>query len=173
MKVKAAPSGEPERGRDEAAPVDFPLETSVGYQVRMVYRAMQRLLQTKIGPHGVTLGMWYYLRALWAEDGLTQRELSHRIGTMEPTTLGAIQTMERSGLVRRVRSRDDRRKVHIHLTKKGRDLERLLMPLAVDVVEASVTAFSPEEVAQLLKFLKAIRDNIEVGPGELAVHEDE
>src|ERR687894_1049478 len=106
MKAKAARSGEPESGGEEDPPVHFPLDASVGYQVRMVYRAMQRLLQTRIGPHGVTLGMWYYLRALWSEDGLTQRQLSHRIGTMEPTTLGAIQIMERNGLVRRVRSRD-------------------------------------------------------------------
>ena len=102
--------------------VHFPLEASVGYQVRMVYRAMQRLLQSRIEPHGVTLGMWYYLRALWSEDGLTQSELSRRIGTMEPTTRGAIQAMERSTLVKRVRSKDDRRKVHIRLPKKGRDL---------------------------------------------------
>jgi MarR family transcriptional regulator, organic hydroperoxide resistance regulator len=173
MKVKAARSGRLESGQDEVPPVHFPLETSVGYQVRMVYRAMQRLLQTKVGPHGVTLGMWYYLRALWAEDGLTQRELSQRIGTMEPTTLGAIQTMERSGLVKRVRSKDDRRKVHIHLTKKGRDLERRLMPLAVEVVEASVAGFSPEEVQQLLKFLKSIRNNLEATQTDLAVSDEE
>ena len=173
MKAKAAPSGEPEGRRKEDAPVDFPLETSVGYQVRMVYRAMQRLLQTRIGPHGVTLGMWYYLRALWSEDGLTQSELSRRIGTMEPTTLGAIQTMERSGLVSRVRSKDDRRKVHIHLTKKGRDLERLLMPLAVEVVETSVAGFSPEDVQQLLRFLRSIRDNIEATQTDLALLDEE
>jgi DNA-binding MarR family transcriptional regulator len=173
MKVKAARPGEPDGKRDADAPIDFPLETSVGYQIRMVYRAMQRLLQTRIGPHGVTLGMWYYLRALWSEDGLTQRELSHRIGTMEPSTLSAIQIMERNGLVRRVRSRDDRRKMHIHLTKKGRDLEKLLMPLAVEVVEASVAGFSPDEVRQLLKFLRSIRDNIEVSQGDLTLHENE
>jgi DNA-binding MarR family transcriptional regulator len=139
----------------------------------MVYRAMQRLLQTRIGPHGVTLGMWYYLRALWSEDGLTQRELSHRIGTMEPTTLGAIQAMERRGLVKRVRSKDDRRKVHIHLTRKGRDLERLLMPLAVEVVDTSVAGFSPDEVQQLLKSLKAIRNNIEASQGDLAMADED
>jgi len=152
--------------------VHFPLDTSVGYQVRMVYRAMQRLLQTRIAPHGVTLGMWYYLRALWHEDGLTQRELSRRIGTMEPSTLSAIQTMERRGLVKRVRSRDDRRKVHIHLTKKGRDLEALLMPLAVEVVDTSVAGLSPNEVALLLKFLKSIRDNIEAGHADLALADE-
>ncbi len=158
---------------EETMQVRFPLEASVGYQVRMVYRAMQRLLQSKIEPHGVTLGMWYYLRALWSEDGLTQSELSRRIGTMEPTTLGAIQAMERSGLVKRVRSKDDRRKVHIHLTRKGKDLEAMLMPLAVEVVDASVAGFSPQEVNRLLKSLKLIRDNIEAGQAGTAGPGDE
>ena len=66
------------------APIDLPFDDIVGYQVRMTHRALQRYLQTKIAPYGVTLGMWYHLRALWAEDGLTQRELSRRIGLMEP-----------------------------------------------------------------------------------------
>ncbi len=162
MKVKVARADDPDKeGEGAASKVHFPLEASVGYQIRMVYRGMQRLLHTRIGPHGVNLGMWYYLRALWSEDGLTQSELSRRIGTMEPTTLGAIQSMERSGLVRRVRSEDDRRKVHIHLTKKGRDLERMLMPLAVEVVDTSVAGLSPAEVKLLLKFLRSIRNNLE------------
>lgn len=170
MKAKAASAFDDQHGgpENDVPRVDFPLETSVGYQVRMVYRAMQRLLQGEISPHGVTLGMWYYLRALWSEDGLTQSELSRRIGTMEPTTLGAILTMERSGLVRRVRSKDDRRKVHIHLTKKGRELEGMLMPMAVEVVDRSVAGLSPSEVGLLLQFLKTIRDNIEGGQAGIA-----
>ena len=173
MKQNAARPREKVRDRDVGPKVDFPLDTSVGYQVRMVYRAMQRLLQTKIGPHGVTLGMWYYLRTLWSEDGLTQRELSRRIGTMEPTTLSAIQAMERSGLVKRVRSEDDRRKVHIHLTKKGRDLEAKMMPLAVEVVDISIAGFAPEDIAQLLAYLKAIRANIETNQADLALVDGE
>jgi DNA-binding MarR family transcriptional regulator len=172
MDGKPARSGAPEERRREE-PVHFPLETSVGYQIRMVYRAMQRLLQTRIGPHGVTLGMWYYLRALWSEDGLTQSELSRRIGTMEPTTLSAIQSMERSGLVKRVRSGDDRRKMHIHLTKKGKDLEALLMPLAVEVVDTSVAGLSPAEVKLLLTFLRTIRDNIDINQAEMTSSDED
>jgi DNA-binding MarR family transcriptional regulator len=168
MTLKRARSDEAHRGAEEPAHVHFPLEASVGYQVRMVYRAMQRLLQSKIEPHGVTLGMWYYLRTLWSEDGLTQSELSRRIGTMEPTTLGAIQAMERSGLVKRVRSKDDRRKVHIHLTRKGKELEAMLMPLAVKVVETSVAGLSQQEVSLLLRSLRSIRDNIEAGQAGVA-----
>ena len=87
-RAKAAGRRHPRRVRPQ--PFDLPLEKSVGYQVRMTHRALQRYLQVKIGPHGVTLGMWYFLRILWREDGLTQRELSYRIGTREPTTLIAI-----------------------------------------------------------------------------------
>src|SRR4029079_13282323 len=101
------------RRRTQRSPVpafDLPLEKSVGYQVRMTHRALQRYLQAKIGPHGVTLGMWYFLRFLWRQDGLTQRERSDRIGTREPTTLIAIQAMRRLGLVARGRDRTHRRK---------------------------------------------------------------
>jgi DNA-binding MarR family transcriptional regulator len=141
--------------------VDLPFEASVGYQVRMTHRALQRRLQALIQPHGVTLGMWYFLRALWREDGLTQRELSRRIGLMEPTTLGAILAMEKAGLIRRVRNRADRRKVNVFLTAKGRKLRDRLMPLAVQVVTEAVAGFSPQEVRLLLDMLGRVQGNLE------------
>ncbi|MGQ3027215.1 MAG: MarR family winged helix-turn-helix transcriptional regulator [Ferrovibrionaceae bacterium] len=141
-------------------PTDLPFENSVGYQIRITHRLVQRYLQSKIEPHGVTLGMWYFLRALWHEDGLTQRELSRRLGTMEPTTLTAIAAMEKAGLVTRVRNATDRRKLNVFLTEKGRGLKAALLPLAVEVVHAATDGFSPAEVRQFLKFLGAIQANV-------------
>jgi MarR family transcriptional regulator, organic hydroperoxide resistance regulator len=140
--------------------VDFPFEESVGYQVRAAHRSLQRFLQVKIEPYGVTLGMWYLLRALWHEDGLTQRELSRRIGIMEPTTLAALNGMERRGLVRRVRSKTDRRKWHVRLTPKAQELKAQLIPLARDVVNTAVAGVTPADVEQLLKLLGAVQQNI-------------
>jgi MarR family transcriptional regulator, organic hydroperoxide resistance regulator len=138
----------------------LPFADSVGYQVRATHRALQRFLQVKIEPHGITTGMWYFLRALWHEDGLTQRELSDRVGTMEPTTLSAILIMEKKGLVRRARNRDDRRKWHIHLTSKGRALKTRLLPLAREVVDTAVQNLSQGEVAQLLKSLAKVQESL-------------
>lgn len=151
---------------------DLPFEVSVGYQVRMTHRALQRYLQSKIEPHGVTLGMWYLLRALWSEDGLTQRELSRRIGLMEPTTLAAIVAMEKIDLVKRVRNRSDRRKINIFLTRKGHRLRDKLLPLAMQVVGDAVDGFSTREVEALLKLLKGIRRNLESRAGPVAMPED-
>ena len=138
----------------------LPFEKSIGYQIRTTNRLMTRYLQQKITPHGVTIGMWYFLRVLWRKDGLTQRELSHIVGTMEPTTLTAIKSMEKKGLVRRVKNDADRRKINIFLTEKGRDLQKELIPLAKEVVDDSVEGFSDRERSAFLEFLAAIQNNL-------------
>lgn len=147
--------------REPNVSVDLPLEVSVGYQIRATHRALQRYLQGKIEPHGVTLGMWYFLRALWHEDGLTQRELAKRTGTMEPTALTAINAMTREGLVTRVRNKHDRRKQNIYLSERGRALKSELLPLAVDVVNQATSGFSERETTLLLAFLRDIQRNLD------------
>ena len=144
----------------------LPFNESVGYQIRLTHRLMQRYLQQTIEPHGVTLGMWYFLRALWHQDGLTQRELSVIVGTMEPTTLTAIKSMERSGIVSRVRNEEDRRKINIFLTPRGKALKESLLPLARAVVDNSVLGFDDGQRHEFLQYLNAIQRNLleRIGP---------
>lgn len=97
--------------------------------LRDAHRAASRVLSHRIAPYGVTIGQWHFLRALWEQDGLTQRELSHKVGMMEPTTVTALGGMERGGLVHRVRNPKDRRKLNVFLTERGRSLERQLRPI--------------------------------------------
>jgi MarR family transcriptional regulator, organic hydroperoxide resistance regulator len=145
---------------DVAPEPHLAFDDSVGYQLRVSHRALQRYLQAMIQPHGVTIGMWYFLRALWDEDGQTQRELSRRIGTSEPTTLNAIAAMERSGLVTRLRDKTDGRKLNVLLTDKGRDLKSVLLPLAIHVVETATVDFTPEQRRALLDQLAAVQRNL-------------
>jgi DNA-binding MarR family transcriptional regulator len=157
--ARRKPAKSPRRG-GAPSKVDLPFAESVGYQIRATHRTLQRFLQLKIEPHGVSLGMWYFLRALWHEDGLTQRELSRRVGTMEPTTLSAILNMEKKGLVRRAQNKKDRRKWHVHLTAKGRALKAELIPLARDVVDTAVQSLSRKEIRQLMDGLAEIQNNL-------------
>ena len=113
----ASRPGKPRKTADGRA--EFPPAESSGYLVRDAHRAFQRLLEKRIAPYGVARGQWYFLRVLWTEDGLSQRELSARVGMMEPTTVIALRSMERAGLIRRVRSSDDKRKAQVWLTPKA------------------------------------------------------
>lgn len=144
----------------EGKDVEFHSETSVGYLLRDTYRAFTKVLQTRIATQGVTIGQWYFLRVLWDEDGLTQRELSQRVGMMEPTTVTALNGMEKRGYVKRVRNADDKRKVNIYLTERGRALRNILLPHAIDVNIRAVAGVSVEDVETLRRTLHAMKRNL-------------
>ncbi len=160
----------PSRTQSPSKAPSLPLDRSVGYQIRMTHRLVQRALQARIERHGVSLGMWYFLRVLWNKDGITQSELSSLIGTMEPTTLSAVASMEQAGLVRREKHSTDGRKVNVFLTEKGRALQAELLPEGIAVVQSAVASFSKREVDFMLALLKVMQANLAAELGEATQH---
>ncbi len=136
---------------------------SLGYLVRDTFRAFTRELESRLAEDGVSIGQWYFLRALWEEDGLTQRELSRRVGMMEPTTVTAVNAMERKALVRRTRDASDRRKINVVLTARGRRLEARLLPKAKAVNELAAAGLSEQDVATLRALLERVKANLDPG----------
>ena len=148
-------------GSDTAEPPEFQPQNSLGYLLRDTYRAFTKVLQSRISAHGVTIGQWYFLRVLWEEDGLTQRELSQRVGMMEPTTVTALNGMEKRGYVKRVRNATDRRKVNIFLTEKGRALRSRLLPHAADVNRIAAKSVSAQDIELIRSVLNTMKDNLD------------
>jgi DNA-binding MarR family transcriptional regulator len=140
---------------------DLPPGQSAGYLVREAHRAFLRALAARVSRHGVSIGMWYFLRALWEEDGLTQRELSRRVGMMEPTTATALESMKRRGLISRTRNARDRRKVNIRLTEEGRRLREVLLPCAIEVNQVALAGIPREQIPLLREQLARIKLNLD------------
>jgi DNA-binding MarR family transcriptional regulator len=141
--------------------IDFSLGGSLGYLVRDANRAFQRLLERRITPHGVTRGQWYFLRVLWEEDGLSQRELSARVGMMEPTTVIALRGMEKAGLIRRSRSRDDRRITRVHLTAKAKRLRSRLLRISQGVNEQGAEGIDAAALDQFRRVVVRMTQNLD------------
>jgi MarR family transcriptional regulator, organic hydroperoxide resistance regulator len=141
--------------------IEFPLAESSGFLVRDANRAFQRLLEKRIAPYGVARGQWYFLRVLWAEDGLSQRELSARVGTMEPTTVIALRSMEKAGLVRRVRSNDDKRRSQVWLTAKAQRLRDELLALARGITDAAEVGIGRDELAMFRRVIRQMAVNLD------------
>lgn len=133
----------------------------VGAKLRDAHRAYNRLLQARLAEEGVTLGMWYFLCALWQEDGISQRQLSRRVGTMEPTTVSALAQMERRGLVQRQRDPMDQRRRVVRLTRRGKSLQDRLQPLQVRLEAPAQLGLDEAETAQLLQLLDRVAENLE------------
>ncbi len=140
---------------------EFPPPLSSGYLVRDAHRAFQRLLERRIAPYGVTRGQWYFLRVLWSHDGLSQRELSARVGMMEPTTVIALRSMERAGLIRRVRSEHDKRKVRVMLTAKAKRLRNELLGVARSITDAAEEGVSARDLAAFRRIIARMTANLD------------
>jgi MarR family transcriptional regulator, organic hydroperoxide resistance regulator len=139
----------------------FPPRLSSGYLVRDAHRAFQRLLERRIAAYGVARGQWYFLRVLWNTDGLSQRELSARVGMMEPTTVIALRGMERAGLIRRVRGDDDRRKVRVFLTAKAKRLRNELLAVARGITEAAEQGIGRHDLAAFRRVVSLMTANLD------------
>ena len=136
------------------------LENSIGYLSRIAFRSFASLTEKYTLEHGVSAGQWRFLRQLWREEGLTQRELSNRVGMREPTTVVALKGLEKAGLVRREPSTVDRRKMHVFLTDKAKALEPLLIPISRDVHEMATEGLSDAEIETLRALLRRVIDNL-------------
>lgn len=140
---------------------DLPHHESAGYLVRDAHRAFQRLLEKRIAPRGVTRGQWYFLRVLWTEDGLSQRELSSRVGMMEPTTVIALRSMEKAGLIRRVRSKDDRRITHVWLSPKANRMRAGLLTLARGINTVAEKGLASDDLATFRRVVMRMTANLD------------
>jgi DNA-binding MarR family transcriptional regulator len=129
----------------------FPPGLSSGYLVRDAHRAFQRLLERRIAAYGVTRGQWYFLRVLWTADGLTQRELSARVGMMEPTTAIALRSMERSQLIRR----------RVFLTPKAKRLRNELLTLARGITAAAEVGIAARDLASFRRVIARMTANLD------------
>ena len=144
---------------------EIPLN-SIGYLLRIAFRSFSRALEKRTLPVGITSGQWRFLRVLWAEDGLTQIELSRRVGMREPTTVTAVNGLERAGYVVRRKSASDRRKVHVYLTARAKRLKAKLIPYVAEVNALGLKGLTPRQATILRKALFKIIDNLSHDDGD-------
>ena len=100
------------------------------------------------------------LRALMAEDGLTQGELCRRTHLKAPTVSAALREMEREGLILRVPDEKDKRATRVSPTERGRAAHEEIRTRLWQVDGILMEGFSEEERATLLSLLFRMRDNI-------------
>ena len=132
----------------------------LAHVIRETTRALVRALTQRLAQHNVSFGHWAFLRILWQQDGLTQRELSEQAGVMEPTTFAALKAMEELGLVERRQLPENRKNVYVHLTAQGRSLKAKLVPLAEEVNRVATRGVPAEDIAAMRRALELMLANL-------------
>jgi len=138
----------------------FSADRHIGTALRETYRAFARTLTQNLAPLGMTLSMWFALRSLWEADGLSQAELGRRIELNPAAVVAVVNALQVAGLVKRRRTRKDRRVYNVFLTAAGRKLRTRATALALQVDARAMRGTKHEEIEQVLEILKRLRSNL-------------
>lgn len=140
----------------------YPSGQSIGRLISVTSRKLQPLLEQRVRDQGVSYGTFYFLRALWEEDRLSQGELASRVRTSAPTTMAALDKLRRDGLVSIRDDPRDGRRLIVALTAKGRRMEDILLPRLERLNQALLRGLSTSQVAALRRMLHLIQDNAKI-----------
>ena len=144
----------------DTGPAPALTDRSLSFLVRQAHRAFVARLADQLVPHDVGTAEWAVLRMLWLEEGLTQVALADRMRVRKASLTSVLSTLERKGFLRRTQRGDDRRKYHLFLTRRGRELETELLPIGAAINRRARAGVDPEDAEFAARVLERIIANL-------------
>jgi len=133
-----------------------PLESHLGYWLRMVSNAVSRNFAREVEAEGVTVAEWAFMRVLYDSDGLAPTALADRMGMTKGAITKLADRLMVKGLLGRMANPDDRRAQTLALTQSGRSLVPRLATLADENDAAFFAGLKPRDRIDLDRILKRI-----------------
>ncbi len=99
------------------------LDNQICFPVYAASRLIIREYQPHLDKLGITYPQYLVMLVLWEEDGITVNDISHKLILNTNTVTPLLKRMETLGLISRIRSEEDERKVIVRLTDKGSELK--------------------------------------------------
>lgn len=139
------------------------MDHSLHYLLMANHAMLQKQLFAGIKDLGLSIGQPKVLDFLKDHDGAVQKEIA-RGCHIEPASLSTILTgMEKSGLLNRQASEENRRIVNVYLTDKGKELSAKITEAFIELEERALSGLTAQERIRVLSILTAIHDNLEAG----------
>jgi len=139
-----------------------PVKTANG--LRPLLLKLNRQLRRELGPVGITGGQAALLHAIRSTSGIGVRALATQEGVSAPAMSGYVDRLEAAGLVRRVRSSEDRRRVGLELTDEGRSVLRSARSRRTAWLAARLKRLDEQELARVEAALPALARLLEETP---------
>lgn len=155
---------------DFYVPGQYRPDQSVGYLMRKVLSSILSRADLQLASHDLTYVQWLPLYKLAMDEGNTVASLARDLAIDPGAMTRSLDRLEAKGLVRRERSTEDRRVVHLRLTDDGRAVARKVPAVLAEVLNGHLRGFSAEEWQLMLQFLNRMLANGEAlgphGPSE-------
>ena len=133
-------------------------------ELRPTLLRLARNLRRETETLGVTSHQATLLALVQARQGLSLRELASEEGISAPSLSGHVDRLEAAGLLRRLRSSDDRRRVGLELTAEGRALLKRVRARRTSWLAERLDTLTDAEREQLERALPVLAALLEARP---------
>ena len=140
-------------------PEDYHPDDSVAYLMRRVLDSLKTEVDHELEPQGLTHAQWVPLYKLFLGHASTAAELSTVCMLDAGAMTRTLDRLEAKGLIRRIRSAEDRRVVKLELTDEGRATTDHIPAVLCKVLNAHLKGFTVEEWQLLKTLLHRMLDN--------------
>lgn len=141
------------------APGQYFPDQSVGYLMRKVLSSILSQADAQLAAHDVTYVQYLPLYKLMRCECNTVASLSRDLEIDPGAMTRALDRLQAKGLVRRERSTQDRRVVHLELTDEGRAVAAKVPGVLAEVLNGHLSDFNQGEWQQMLQFLQRMLAN--------------
>lgn len=100
------------------------LDNQLCFLFHRISRELTAAYRPLLADLGLTYPQYLVMLVLWERDGMTVGEIGERLSLDSGTLSPLIRRLESAGIVSRRRATADERRVTVHLTAVGRDLEQ-------------------------------------------------
>ena len=137
-------------------------ENALGFWIHRVHQVSRNEMFRAFREKGedVTPEQWAVLIRLWERDGRTQSELSEATFRDRPTMSRILDGMEARKLVERRLDETDGRARLIHLTRRGRELQKKLVPVVEGIVDRMLQGLDDRALATTRATLRRMFENL-------------
>ncbi len=132
-----------------------PLSQLVALLTRQTYD-MQSLSLKVAGFADVSLRQIAYLEEIARRQNPTPTELAQAFNLSKPTISTALDRLKDAGYIRKVRSDEDRRSYHLHLTEKGEKFTQAHDEVHRRLADLLTTGLEEHEIEQLARLAEKI-----------------
>ena len=108
----------------------------------------------------ITIEQWSVLYHLWKENGMSQQQLCDATFRDKPSITRLVDNLEKLKLVKRVASKDDRRKNLIYLTPEAQQLQEQSMELANQTLNESLEGVTNGQIEIAKEVLNKVYENL-------------
>ena len=133
---------------------------TIGFNLVKLCKQYFNRLNVALNVYNLYEGQQNVLIQLWDEDGLSQSELTRRLGIEPASVSKGIERMENAGFIVRRPDEDDARANRIFLTDLGRSLEVPVNQAWFEVEDELLASMTVEERMLLRRLVLQMRENL-------------